>query len=186
MEDRQIVDLYWARSEKAISETSEKYGRYCYSIANSILHNHEDSEECVNDTWLRAWNAMPDERPDNLSAFLAKITRNLSLNRWERLSAQKRGAGQLPLSLEELSDCIPAANDTERIVDDITLTDILNRFLSSLSAEKRKVFMRRYWYMSSIAEIAADFSISESKVKMSLLRSRKELKQLLEKEGVVL
>ena len=186
MEDRQIVDLYWARSEKAISETSEKYGRYCYSIANSILHNHEDSEECVNDTWLRAWNAMPDERPDNLSAFLAKITRNLSLNRWERLSAQKRGAGQLPLSLEELSDCIPAADDMERIVDDITLTDILNRFLSSLTAEKRKIFMRRYWYMSSIAEIAADFSISESKVKMSLLRSRKELKQLLEKEGVVL
>ena len=109
MEDNQIVDLYWARSEKAISETADKYGRYCYSIAYNILHSSEDSEECVNDTYLNAWNALPDRRPSNLPAFLGRITRNLSLKRREKYAAQKRGAGQVPLVLDELQDCIPLA-----------------------------------------------------------------------------
>lgn len=184
MEDNQIVELYWARSENAISETADKYGRYCFSIARNILHSSEDSEECVNDTYLNAWNAMPDQRPDKLAAFLGRITRNLSLNRWEKYTAQKRGAGQVPLVLDELQECIPAKERTDRIVDDLVLADILNRFLASLTAEKRKIFMRRYWYLSPVTEIASDFAISESKVKMSLLRSRNELKRFLEKEGV--
>ena len=186
MEDKQIVDLYWARSEKAISETADKYGRYCYTIAYNILHSNEDSEECVNDTYLHAWNAMPDQRPNRLSAFLGRITRNLSLKRWEKYTAKKRGAGQVPLALNELQECIPATNQTDSVADDIVLTDVLNRFLASLTAEKRNIFMRRYWYLSPVAEIASDLAISESKVKMSLLRSRNELKQLLEKEGITL
>lgn len=186
MEDKQIVDLYWARSEKAISETADKYGRYCYTIAYNILHCNEDSEECVNDTYLHAWNAMPDQRPNRLSAFLGRITRNLSLKRWEKYTAKKRGAGQVPLALDELRECIPATNQTDSVADDIVLTDVLNRFLASLTAEKRNIFMRRYWYLSPVAEIASDLAISESEVKMSLLRSRNELKQLLEKEGITL
>ena len=186
MEDKQIVDLYWARSEKAISETADKYGRYCNTIAYNILHSNEDSEECVNDTYLHAWNAMPDQRPNKLSAFLGRITRNLSLKRWEKYTAKKRGAGQVSLALDELQECIPATNQTDSVADDIVLTDVLNRFLASLTAEKRNIFMRRYWYLSPVAEIASDLAISESKVKMSLLRSRNELKQLLEKEGITL
>ena len=186
MEDSRIVDLYWARSEKAISETRNKYGRYCYSIAYNILHNNEDSEECVSETYLNAWNSMPEQRPDRLAAFLGRITRNLSLNRWERNTAQKRGSGQVALALDELQDCIPASDSTERIVDDRELTDLINGFLASISAEKRKIFMKRYWYFCSVRQIAAELSVSESKVKMSLLRSRNELKQLLEKEGVEL
>jgi len=186
MEDHRIVDLYWARSEKAISETADKYGRYCYSIAFNILHSNEDSEECVNDTYLNAWNAMPDQRPSKLCAFLGRITRNLSLKRWEKYTAEKRGAGQVPLVLDELQECVPAAESTDHIVDDLVLADLLNRFLASLNEEKRRVFMRRYWYLSSISEIATDFSVSEINVKMSLLRSRNELKLLRKKEGIEL
>lgn len=184
MEDKQIVDLYWARSENAIAETSQKYGRYCYYIAHNILRNHEDSEECVNDTYLNAWKAMPDQRPSRLSTFLGKITRNLSLNRWELYNAEKRGSGQIPLALDELTECIPSSDHVDQIVDDLALAEIFNRFLAALPKEKRMIFMRRYWYLSSIAEIAAEYSISESKVKMSLLRSRNTLKQILEEEGI--
>lgn len=184
MEDRQIVDLYWARSEKAISETERKYGRYCYYIANNILHNNEDSEECVNDTYLNAWRAMPDKRPSKLSTFLGKITRNLSLNKWELYSAKKRGDGQTSLVLEELQECIPSSDNVDKVVDDIVLAEVLNSFLAFLPKEKRIIFMRRYWYLSSIEEIAKDYSMSESKVKMSLLRSRKALKQVLKEEGI--
>lgn len=186
MEDWQIVDLYWARSESAISETAGKYGRYCYYIAYSILHNNEDSEECVNDTYLNAWGAMPEQRPSKLSAFLGKITRNLSLNRWEWYNAEKRGSGQIPLALDELHECIPSPGRADKIVEDLALAKLFNQFLASLPKEKRMIFMRRYWYLSPIAEIAEEYSISESKVKMSLLRSRRALKQFLEKEGVEL
>ncbi len=186
MEDSQIIDLYWARSESAILETERKYGRYCYHIAYNILHSNEDSQECVNDTYLNAWRAMPDQRPGRLAAFLGKITRNLSLNRWDESHAKKRGSGQVPLALDELQACVPASDQTEQVVEDIVLADVFNRFLASLPKEKRIIFMRRYWYLSSISEIAEDFSISESKVKMSLHRSRKALKQALEEEGISL
>lgn len=184
MDDKQIVDLYWERSETAISETAKKYGRYCHYIAFNILYNDEDSEECVNDTYLNAWNSMPTNRPSVLKTFLGKLTRNLSLNKYKQLTAEKRGRGQMPLVIDELYECLPAVGNTENVVDDMVLAEVLNRFLASLKAEQRRIFMRRYWYLSPVKEIAEDYSIGESKVKMSLLRSRGELKSLLEKEGI--
>ena len=186
MDDKQILDLYWARAENAISETADKYGKYCHFIAYSILRNEEDSEECVSDTYMKAWGSTPPQRPQKLSAFLGKITRNLSLDRLRRHTARKRGCGQAALVLEELQECVPAADNVEQIVDDLALTEALDRFLASLPADTRKVFMRRYWYLCSVKEIAADFGISESKVKMLLLRSRNKLKGLLEREGIEL
>ena len=164
MDDGQIIDLYWARSETAISETANKYGRYCHTIAYNILHNNEDAEECVSDTYMRAWGAMPPKRPNRLSTFLGKITRNLSLNKYERYTAEKRGLGQVPLVLDELQDCIPDIGGVEQIMEDTELTEIFNRFLAALPKDIRKVFMRRYWYMSSVKEIAEDYGFSESKV----------------------
>ena len=186
MDDKQIVDLYWERSEAAISETAEKYGRYCEYIAFQILHNREDSEECVNDTYLKAWNSIPPHRPAVLKTFLGKLTRNLSLDRYEQSHAKKRRGGQLPLVLEEIQECVPAPNRTESIVEEIALTEILNRFLSTLPPEPRKIFMRRYWYFSSVKEIAADYGMSESGVKMSLHRSRNKLRKLLLEEGIAI
>lgn len=186
MDDKQIVDLYWARSEDAITKTADKYGKYCHYIAFHILHNEEDSEECVNDTYMKAWDVMPPQRPGRLSVFLGKITRNLSLDRYRQYTAEKRGHGQAELAFDELEECVPASDNVEQVVDDLELAEILDRFLGSLSAETRKIFMRRYWYLCSIREIAADFRLSESKVKMALLRSRNELKALLEKEGIAL
>lgn len=184
MEDKQIVALYWERSETAISETAHKYGKYCRYIAFNILHNNEDSEECVNDTYLKAWNNIPPHRPSVLKTFLGKITRNLSLDKYEQLRAGKRNRGQMTLIFDEIQECLPSTNITENVVEEIVLTDILNRFLSTMSLERRKIFMRRYWYLSPIKEIASEYGISESKVKMSLLRSRNDLKNLLEKEGI--
>ena len=184
MEDKQIVDLYWQRSEMAVSETEQKYGRYCRYIAFHILGNEEDSEECVNDTYLRAWNSMPPHRPSVLKTFLGKITRNLSLDKYEQRNAAKRNRGKAPLIFDEIRECLPTIDNTENIAEEMVLTEVLNRFLSSLPLEQRKVFMRRYWYFSSIKEIAAEYGMSESKVKMSLLRARYQLKSLLEKEGI--
>lgn len=186
MDDGQIIDLYWARSEAAISETASKYSRYCHSIAFNILHNNEDSEECVNDTYMRAWGAMPPQRPNRLSTFLGKITRNLSLNKYEKFTAEKRGFGQVPLVLDELQDCIPSAGSVEQTIEDAALAEVFNRFLTALPTETRKIFMRRYWYLSPIREIAGDYSFSEGKVKMILFRARNDLKRILEKEGIVL
>jgi len=186
MDDRQIIALYNERSEAALSETAKKYGRYCHTIAYNILRNEEDSEECVNDAWLRAWEAIPPQCPERLSAFLGKITRNLALNRYKHKNREKRGGGQTVLVLEELAECIPGTNSAEEAANEALLVEVLNRFLEGLPAEKRKIFMRRYWYVSSVKEIAEDFGLSESKVKMTLLRLRSKLKQTLEKEGIVL
>jgi len=185
MEDNEILDLYWARSENAISETENKYGRYCHYIAFNILNSHEDSEECVNDTCLKAWEVIPPQRPNKLSAFLGKITRNLALDRYKFNSRDKRGGSQLPLVYEELEPFVSVSDPTQKMIDEMVLTDCLNRFLNSLPTEKRNLFMRRYWHFSSIKDIARDFSISEGKVKMTLLRIRNELKQFLEKEGAL-
>ena len=186
MEDDQIIGLYWERSEAAISETAKKYGRYCRRIAFNILQNDTDSEECVNDAYLRAWNVIPPHRPNSLSAYLGKITRNLSLNRYRHNTAQKRGLWQTSAILDELEDCVPAPGDVEQIVDDIVLVEVLNRFLAALPEDSRKVFMRRYWYFNSVKEIAKGFGMSESRVKMTLLRARNSLKAQLEKEGITL
>lgn len=186
MKDKQIVDLYWARSETAISETDKKYGRYFFYIAHNILLNEEDSKECVNDTYLKAWEVMPPNCPNRLAVFLGKITRNISLNRYKYNHAHKRNGEQMPLVLDELHDCIPSQECVDKVVDDLALVEVFNRFLAELPAEARKIFLRRYWYLSSIKEIARDYSFTESKVKMSLFRSRNELKLLLEREGIAL
>ena len=186
MKDADIIALYWARSEEAIAETDQKYGAYCHSIAYHILHDHPECEECVSDTWLKAWNAMPPQRPDRLRAFLGKITRNLSLRRWESRTAQKRGGGEVPLVLEELAECVPAPQRVEQAVEDRLALEIIESFLGDLPAQTRKIFLRRHWYLASVKEIAADFGIGESKVKMTLLRTREKLKEALEKVGVTL
>jgi RNA polymerase sigma-70 factor (ECF subfamily) len=186
VDDLQIIDLYWARVEDAISETEKKYGRYCHSIAYHILHNEEDSEECVNDTCLKAWDSIPPRRPSALKLFLGKITRNLSLDRYEQRTAAKRGYGEIPLVLEELRECVPATDDSEHIVEDIALAELFDQFLAGLSVEGRRLFVLRYWHLYSIGEIAAICKLSESKVKMSLMRNRNKLRQLLEKEGITI
>ena len=180
MTDSSIVDLYWARSETAIEETDRVYGRYFHSIAYRILRDDEDSKEVVNDTYIKAWDNIPPERPYNLKAFLGRITRQLSINRLEKNLAKKRGEGQYMLALDELSECI---SDSESDFNSLELRDALNGFLHSLPDEARRVFIRRYWHMSSISEIARDFGMSESKVKSLLMRTREKLKKYLLREG---
>lgn len=184
MEDHKIIELYWLRLEQAISETSNKYGKYCHIISYNILHNTEDVHECVNDTWLAAWNTMPPKRPDRLGAFLGKITRNLSLNRYKSYTAKKRGAGQTEFVLSELEGCLPTDDHVEEVIDQIALTTAIENFLYAQTPERRNIFVRRYWYLSPIEEIAKDFSMSRSKATSLLFRMRKELKLYLEKEGV--
>lgn len=186
MDDQQILKLYNERSEAAISETAAKYGRYCHTIAYNILCNEEDTEECVNDTYLKAWKSIPPQVPNKLSAFLGKITRNLALDKYRFYNSAKRGGGQTALALEELLECVPAVDSTEHAVSDKLLVEVLNRFLEELPLEKRRIFMKRYWYLQSIQKIAGELAISESKVKMTLLRTRSKLKQTLEKEGIYL
>lgn len=185
MEDHEIIELYWRRSERAITETDKKYGRYCYSISHNILHSPEDARECVNDTWWKAWSAMPPQRPQYLSTFLGKIIRNLSLNRFKQARAEKRGGGQTELALAELGECVPARQTVEQISEERELVESIERFLYAQSEEKRNLFVRRYWYLSAVREIAREYGMSESKVKSMLYRMRNELKCHLEQEGVV-
>ena len=184
MEDEKIVDLYWDRREDAITQSQVKYGRYCHSIAYNILYSDEDSEECVSDTWLRAWGAIPPARPASLKAFLGKITRNLALDRYDAAKAKKRGGGETDTALDELAEVIPDASSQASAIEEIELTEILNDFLATLSPEKRRIFMRRYWYMDPVKDIAEFYGVSESKVKTTLFRCREELKTVLTKEGI--
>ncbi len=184
MDDCRIVDLYWDRDETAITETENKYGRFCFSIANRILQNAEDARECVNDTFLAAWNAIPPHRPEILSTFLGKITRRLSLKKRRDSSAEKRGGGNSDISLDELEECIPSGQSIDDSIDIAELTKIINTFLSELPLAERRVFLRRYWYFDSIGEIASRFGFSHSKVKMMLKRTRDKLLVRLQKEDI--
>lgn len=184
MEDSQIIELYWQRNESAISETKNKYGNYCYSIAHRILHNIEDSEECVNDTYLGAWNAIPPYYPEVLSTFLGKITRQLSLKKWRKRTAEKRGGGEITYSLDELEECIPAVNNVEEWIDTKELTCIINDFLTTLSKDERRAFICRYWYFDSISDISLRLGFGQSKVKMMLKRTREKLLVRLKKEDI--
>lgn len=179
-----IIPLNQVIANIAITETAKKYGRYCHTIAYHILQNKEDSEECVNDTYMKAWDIIPPRHPEKLRAFLGKLTRNLSLHIYEKYHTDKRGAGRTALVPEELQNCIPAPDNAAKAIDDMALKEILNRFLAGLPTQSRTMFLRRYWYFDTVKEIAAVFGVSESKVKMSLLRSRGRLKQLLEKVTV--
>lgn len=183
MEDYKIVGLYWKRDENAIKETSSKYGAYCFSIADNILHNTEDSEECVNDTWLNAWNAMPPQRPTKLQMFLAKITRNLSFNRFNARSAQKRGGGEILLVLDELADCLACEADVASEYEARELGRCIRSFVKSLPERDGNLFVRRYFFTESIAQIARKYGLTENNVTVILSRTRKKLKTHLVKEG---
>ena len=182
MEDAHIVQLFWARDQAAISESSQKYGKYCYSIAYGILADQEDAEESVNDAYLDAWNTMPPHRPAVLSTFLGKITRRISIDKWRARRAEKRGGGEIALALDELEECIPDGRSVEDEVELAELAQVINGFVMSLPPMERRVFIRRYWYLDPIAAIAERFGFSQSKVKMMLHRQRAKLLALLEKE----
>lgn len=183
MEDKQIVQLYWDRSQQAVEETAKKYGKYCYSIAYNILGNVGDAEESLNDTYLDAWNCMPPHRPSVLSTFLGKITRRISIDRFRYLHAEKRGAGEMSLVIDELEECISDGSDVEQEVELQELTHLMETFLDSLSRTERRVFVCRYWYMDSVASICVQFGFSQSKVKTMLFRTREKLKKYLLQEG---
>ena len=182
MEDREIVELFWARDEGAIPAAQERYGARLTALTERLLGSSQDAEECVNDTWLRAWRAIPPERPENLFAYLVRVCRNLALDRLDRRSAQKR-AGELLTA--ELETCVPPALQGRDTAQE-ALGEALTAFLESLPADPRRVFLRRYWFGDSIRDIARRYGYGESKVKVLLLRLRRRLRAYLEKEGISL
>lgn len=183
MDDFCIVDMYWERNERAIEETSKKYGNYCYSIAFHILGDYMDAEECVNDTFRGAWDSMPPHRPTILSTYLGKITRRISLKMMRSRSAQKRGSGVVALSLDELSECIPGRTYVGESVEFQDLVASINNFLSLLPTDERRIFVQRYWHAMSIKEICEQFGYSKAKVESMLHRIRIKLKKHLVREG---
>ena len=186
MEDREIIELYWRRSEDAIRASEAKYGGYCAAIARNILLDRQDAEECVNDTWIGAWNAIPPHRPGRLGLFLGKITRSLACDALRARNARKRGGGQRPAALDELAECVPAGGGPEEAIEARELEETLNRFLRGLPERDCNVFLRRYWYAETVEAVAERYGMKENTVKTSLYRTRKKLKAYLEKEGVVL
>ena len=182
MEDRQIVDLYWARSERAITETDKKYGRYCHYIAYQILSDDLDAEEIVNDTYLKTWNTVPPKYPDPLKTYVGMISNQLALNRYDEKTAAKRGGGKMPLIFHELDECL-ADEESIDIAEAVVLRDLLNRFIWSLPKKTRNIFVRRYWYASSLTEIAKEYGMKESAVAMLMFRTRQKLREFLQKEG---
>lgn len=184
MDDSDIVSLFLNRNENAVSEAQKKYGGYCYSIAYNILGNREDADESVNDAFLGAWNSIPPHKPQLLSAFLGRITRNLSLKKCRERSAEKRGGGEAIFTLDELEECIPSKSDVEDEISVKELSKTIDLFLRSLPKEERRVFLLRYWYFYPISEICSHLGCGQSRVKMSLFRTRKKLYEILKKEGV--
>ena len=186
MDDTKIIELFWKRDQSAIEQTAEAYGRYCRKIAFNILGVEEDVEECLNDTWLGAWNSIPPARPDCLSAFLGRITRNLAISRSRAGHAPKRTGDRLSESLDELGDfAAPSSDNVEEAVDRKSLETAINKYLDSVSEKQRKLFVRRYFYMDSVAEIAQMYGLGQSDVKVTLLRMRRSLKKVLEEEGLM-
>ena len=182
MDDNNIIDLFWERSEIAIKEIETKYGNLCKHVAINILRSDEDAQECVNDTYLGAWNAIPPYRPKVLSAFLCRITRNLALKKYEYNRAKKRDV-KMQLPIEELENCLLSASNIEEDYDAQYLAELMGDFLYTLTYEKRNVFIRRYWFLDSIVDISNRFEISESKTKSMLFRTRNELAKYIRKEG---
>ena len=185
MDDQKIIELYWNRSDTAITETDQKYGKYCYSIAYNILTNNEDAEESVSDTYMAAWKTIPPTRPSILATFLGKITRHLSIDRWRSRNRHKRGGGEIVLALEELEDCVADNQTTEKAFEQKQLASMFNRFLESLPETDRQIFLCRYWYLDSISDIANYYGFSNSKVASMLHRTRKKLRAVLEKEDLL-
>ncbi len=184
MDDERIVGLYWERDEAAISESEKKYGAYCFSIAKNLLGSGADAEECVSDTWLGAWNAMPPHRPRYLPSFLGKITRRLSLKKLRERNAQKRGGGSAAIPLSELEECLPSGSAIDEGLEAEALAQIINAFLDGLPVDERRIFIRRYWYLDSVGDIASRFGFTQSKVKMTLKRTRDRLRACLRSEDI--
>ena len=185
MEDEKIIELYFERNESAISETAEKYGNYLYKIAFNILSDNEDSEESVNETYMSAWNTIPPEKPNVFSAFLSKITRYISLNRYRAGKAKKRGGGEIDTAFDEIEECVP---DKSNIYDEIEtkeLAEIISDYLKKLPETERKIFVCRYYYLDSLSDISKQFGFSQSKIASMLHRTRKKILSHLEKEGVL-
>ena len=185
MDDLEIIELYFCRDEKALTETARKYGNYCYTVAFSVLNSMEDSKETVNDTYFELWNTIPPERPTVLSAFIGKITRRLAIGRWRKNTAVKRGGGEFEVTLDELSECISDNTNVEKIVEGKLVVSTINEFLKKLPDTERNVFICRYWYADSVKSVAKQFGFSESKVKSMLMRTRTKLKQKLAEEELL-
>ncbi|MDE7299478.1 MAG: sigma-70 family RNA polymerase sigma factor [Lachnospiraceae bacterium] len=183
MDDNEIIKLYLDRDEAAIPQTAAKYGAYCYTVANNILSSHEDSEECVNDTWFSAWNAIPPTRPGRLRLFLARITRNLSFNRFQAARAAKRGGEETALALEELAECVADTRTVETELELRELSLCISRFLHSLSERDSNIFLLRYFYVMPVHRIAARCGLSEKHTSTVLSRTRKKLAEYLKQEG---
>lgn len=183
MDDLQIIDLYWKRSESAITETDTKYGRFCYGLAMNVLANREDAQECVNDTYFATWNALPPNRPTYFMAFLGKLSRRIAIDRWRGLSARKRGGGQTELCLDELAECASTAPGIEEAAVSKEACAALNRFLDQLPREERTIFVRRYFLMDPVGDISRSFGYTEDKVRSMLHRTRKKMRAQLTKEG---
>ena len=186
MEDCMILDMFFGREESAIDETRRKYGKRLFRTCKNILHSNEDAEECVNDTLLKAWDAIPPSRPEMLGAYLVKIARNLSINKWEAKSAAKRGGGETNLVLSELEECISAPDGPEQEHEANMVTEAINAFLHSIDKTARVAFVLRYFHGESIRAISDRFQMSESKIKSILFRTRKKLRTHLEKEGIAI
>ena len=185
MEDAAIIGLYWARNEGAISASDEKYGTLCRRLSQNMLDSREDAEECVNDTWQRAWDTMPPQRPSSLRAYLVRITRNLSIDRWRAKWAEKRRGG-LDVLLDELEDCLPAPSGVEELSEARETVRVIDRWLSGLSPADRIAFLRRYWYGQRVDEIAAQAGCSPNGMAKRLSRLRRNLRRILEQGGIVL
>ena len=183
MEDAKIIDLYFARDERAVAETADKYGAYCFSLANSILPNRQDAEEAVSDTYWKTWNAIPPNRPAILKLFLAKITRNISFTRWRNLTAEKRGGGETALVLEELSECIAAPDGVEDTLNGRELAKTIRSFLDTIPPREQDIFLRRYFFVEKSEIIAMRYGMKQATVLRTLSRTRMKLKQYLAKEG---
>ena len=184
MNDGEIVALFWKRDECAIAESMNRYGRYCHSIAYSILQNPQDAEECVSDACMAAWNSIPPHRPAVLSSYLGKLTRRAGLKKWRGYHAQKRGGGELAMALDELRDCIPDAMTPESEIEEQELARSISVFLRMLPEAERRAFVLRYWYLNSIGTVAKQLGFSQSKVKSMLHRNRRKLLEHLRKEGL--
>lgn len=183
MEDEKIVELYFERNESAIDKTAEKYGKRLRAVSDGIVRDIETAKECENDTYMEAWNIIPPKEPKTyLYAFLARIIRNISINCCRKKNALKRSAFICELS-SEMEECIPSPDDFDCRIDDMVFAEAMNSFLGRLDEEKRKIFVRRYWYADSVQEISKKLLLSESKVKTVLFRTRKKLREFLEKEG---
>jgi RNA polymerase sigma-70 factor (ECF subfamily) len=186
MSEQELLEMYEARNQAAIQETEERYGAYCHTIAYRILRDEGEAAECLNDTWFAAWQAIPPAKPKNLGAYLTKITRNLSLNRYRSNHQQKRQADRMSVCIDELAECIPSLTTPERAYEQSYLGQLLTQFLRELPKEERIMFVRRYFFMDSVAEVAEHMGCGESKVKTAMFRTRKKLQKLLTEEGIQL